>query len=55
MQSQTIMTMTRTRRKQKQELLKRALVAAEERKSEERQSYFLLGSRPSYSLPLHPS
>ncbi|KAH7731934.1 protein unc-80 [Aphelenchoides avenae] len=37
--SQTIMTMTRTRRKQKQELVKRAIREADERQSELRQQF----------------
>ena len=40
-QSQTIMTMTKTRRKQKQEILKSALEQAEQRMSLARQQFFL--------------
>lgn len=39
--SQTIMTMTKTRRKQKQEILQRAIRQAEERRMQERQQYQL--------------
>jgi len=47
--------MTKTRRKQKQEILKRALEQADERKSVERQQFFFLSTPVQMQAAYEPA
>ena len=54
-QSQTIMTMTRTRRKQKQEFMKHARQKAEEKKADERRRYRMLAVAVAQQAAYEPA